>query len=69
MGQDSFRIIPKLTDEVPGVAETEGDSNSKSTQFRRYINELGGIFDVTEISITWKNGEPASVIILSPAVD
>ncbi len=69
VGQDSFRIIPKLTDEVPGVAETEGDSNSKSTQFRRYINELGGIFDVTEISITWKNGEPASVIILSPAVD
>jgi hypothetical protein len=67
--KDSFRIIPKLTDEVPAAADAAAGQNGGSTKFRRYINELGNIFDVTEISITWKNGEPASVIILTQAVD
>ena len=65
--KDSFRMIPKPQDEIP-VAEAS-DKKGRSTKFRRYINELGSIFDVTEISITWKNGEPASVMILTPAVD
>ena len=67
--KDSFRIIPKLTDEGPAAADAAAGQNGGSTKFRRYINELGNIFDVTEISITWKNGEPASVIILTQAVD
>ena len=67
VNKDSFRMIPKPQDEIP-VAEAS-DKKGRSTKFRRYINELGSIFDVTEISITWKNGEPASVMILTPAVD
>ncbi len=67
VNKDSFRIIPKPQDEIP-VAEAS-DKKGRSTKFKRYINELGSIFDVTEISITWKNGEPASVMILTPAVD
>ncbi len=71
IGQDSFRMIPKLNAEVPafsGELELMVD-RGKTMTFTRYINQLGGIFDVTDINITWKNGEDASVILLVPSSD
>ena len=71
VGLDSFRMIPKLNEEVPafsGELELAVDRGRTMT-FTRYINQLGGIFDVTDINITWKNGEDASVIMLIPSSD
>ena len=71
-GQDSRRLIPEgkeLYDSYPGtVLETE-ERAPGIRNWRRYINELGGIYDVTEIPIEWLDGRQATTVLLRVAQD
>lgn len=69
IGADSFRMIPKGVEDLSVLSDNPKTSAEKknSTRFTRYINELGGIFDVSEIFLDSKNGEKMAAIILIPA--
>lgn len=71
-GQDSRRLIPEgkeLYDSYPGtVLETEEPAPG-IRNWRRYIHELGGIYDVTEIPIEWLDGRQATTVLLRVAQD
>ena len=71
IGVDSFRIVPKMTDEVTVLSDNPDVVPEKKlvTRFKRYINQLGGIFDVTEIYLNFRTDEQMAAIILVPAVD
>ena len=44
----------------------EKEDRNKVTNWRKYIDSLVKIVDITEIRIKWLNGEPASVYIVRP---
>ncbi|MBQ6230210.1 MAG: hypothetical protein IJJ74_03730 [Eubacterium sp.] len=44
----------------------DNDDRNKVTNWRKYIESLVKIVDITEIRIKWLNGEPASVYIVRP---
>ena len=62
-GTDSSVIIAHTGGSM-GFGES-GDRN-KVTNWRKYIETLVKIVDITEIKIKWLNGEPASVYIVRP---
>ena len=70
IGADSFRIVPKMTEDLSVLSDNPETSVKKknNSKFTRYINELGGIFDVTEIYLDSKKGEKMAAVILIPAV-
>ncbi len=63
-GMDSARLVPDLRDAREGMSVS---GSSTIGRWRRYINELGGIFDVSEVEMEWADGEPAAVLILRMA--
>ena len=69
IGADSFRIVPKAVEDMSVLSDNPKASEGKknSTKYTRYINVLGGIFDVSEIYLDSKNGERMAAIILIPA--
>ena len=69
VGADSFRIVPKAVEDMSVLSDNPKASEGKknSTKYTRYINVLGGIFDVSEIYLDSKNGERMAAIILIPA--
>ena len=68
VGKDSFRVVPMLDNQYPVIDESESPDEGP-VKFKRYINELGGVFDITETCIEWNDGSPASVLILRTAKD
>ncbi|MCR5214675.1 MAG: hypothetical protein K6E10_09675 [Eubacterium sp.] len=69
VGNNSFSIIPDVKQEFAGLAGIDtayAPKLNRNTRYNRYIDRLGGIFDVTEHQIKWKNGQKVSVIILKP---
>ena len=75
-GINSFSIIPDIKQEYAGLAGIDKAyalKLNKNTRYSRYIDRLGGIYEVSEHQIKWKNGQKVSVFIMkqdtSTAVD
>lgn len=65
LGADSFRIVPRISEEYEGFSGNMKTA-AEPTKFRRYINELGNIYDVTEIRTKWNNKDDADILVLVP---
>ncbi len=71
-GQDSKKLIPDGREEYesyPGTLREDMAPTTGIRKWRRYINQLGGIYDVTEIPIEWLDGRPATTVLLRIATD
>ena len=71
-GQDSKKLIPDGREEYesyPGTLREDMAPTTGIRKWRRYINELGGIYDVTEVPIEWLDGRPATTVLLRIATD
>lgn len=71
-GQDSKKLIPDGREEYesyPGTLREDMAPTTGIRKWRRYINQLGGIYDVTEIPIEWLDGKPATTVLLRVAQD
>ena len=69
-GHDSRRLIPEGREEYesyPGSIHEKQAHQQEIRTWRRYINELGAIYDVTEIPIEWVDGSPATAVLLRKA--
>ena len=66
-GQDSFTMIPNVQDEYEGMNEAMNDAiYNGSEKYKRYIDKLDGIYDVTEYFMTWNDGSKVSVLVMTP---
>ena len=71
-GQDSRKLIPDGREEYesyPGTLREDALLPAGIRKWRRYINELGGIYDVTEIPLEWIDGRKATAVLLRIAQD
>ena len=71
-GQDSRKLIPdgkEIYDSYPGTVLENEAPPTGIRNWRRYIHELGGIYDVTEIPIEWLDCKPATTVLLRVAQD
>ncbi len=72
VGMDSRRIVPEGKEEFesyPSTLHEEAAQSNGVRKWRRYIDELGGIYDVTEIPMEWLDGSPATAVLLRIAQD
>lgn len=71
VGQDSRKLIPAGKEDFEGYPSTlhESEPAQGIRKWRRYITELGGIYDVTEIPVAWVDGTPATAVLLRIAQD
>ncbi len=68
-GQDSRILIPDLKskyEHLEGMRNYDM-TNNKITRWRRYIDSVNDIVDITEIQMEWLNGEPVTFVIMRPA--
>ena len=66
-GQDSFTMIPNVQEEYEGMNEAMNDAiYNGSEKYKRYIDKLDGIYDVTEYFMTWNDGSKVSVLVMTP---
>lgn len=70
-GHDSRELITDLRDKFDNLDGVRKPFITKErvVNWRRYIQKLDDIMDITEISIEWLSGEAASLIILRKAKD
>ncbi len=70
-GHDSRELITDLHDKFDNLDGVRKPfiTKDKVVNWRRYIQKLDDIMDITEISIEWISGEAASLIILRKAKD
>ena len=70
-GHDSRELITDLRDKFDNLDGVRKPFITKErvVNWRRYIQRLDNIMDITEISIEWLSGEAASLIILRKAKD
>lgn len=70
-GHDSRELITDLHDKFDNLDGVRKPfiTKDKVVNWRRYIQKLDNIMDITEISIEWISGEAASLIILRKAKD
>ena len=70
-GHDSRELITDLRDKFDNLDGVRKPFITKErvVNWRRYIQKLDNIMDITEISIEWLSGEAASLIILRKAKD
>lgn len=62
-GEDSRILVPSVQEEFEGYG-TEGADGRSSIEYKRFIDQLGGIYDITETFITWgKEGEVSVLVI------
>lgn len=71
VGTDSKQLIVDLHDRFDDITAMRKPfiTKEKVVKWRKYIEPLGGIMDITEVRIEWLSGEPASLIILHEAKD
>ena len=71
VGRDSREIITDLRDKFDNLDGVRKPFITKErvVNWRRYIQKLDNIMDITEISMEWLSGEAASLIILRKAKD
>jgi hypothetical protein len=71
VGRDSREIITDLHDKFDNLDGVRKPFITKErvVNWRRYIQKLDNIMDITEISMEWLSGEAASLIILRKAKD
>ncbi len=66
-GHDSRRLIPEGREEYesyPGAIHEKEAAPQEIRTWTRYINELGAIYNVTEIPIEWVDGSSATAVLL-----
>lgn len=70
-GKDSRALLTDLHDKFDNIIGMRNNeiTNNKVMKWRRYIDALDAIVDITEIQSEWLNGEPASFIIMRLAQD
>ncbi|MDE6025300.1 MAG: PAS domain-containing protein [Lachnospiraceae bacterium] len=68
---DSCELITDLRDRYDNISGMRKSfiTKNKVTKWRSYIQKLDAIMDITEISMEWLSGQPASLIILREAGD
>lgn len=71
VGHDSRELITDLHDKFDNLDGVRKPFITKErvVNWRRYIQKLDNIMDITEISMEWLSGEAASLIILRKAKD
>ncbi len=71
VGRDSRELITDLHDKFDNLDGIRKPFITKErvVNWRRYIQKLDNIMDITEISMEWLSGEAASLIILRKAKD
>ncbi len=67
VGTDSYRFLPKVSDEYAGYEEKQ--EKKKPVEYKRFIQLLGGNYDVIEHHIEWQQDIDASIVILKPEID
>jgi PAS domain-containing protein len=69
VGQDSRILIPDLKSKYEHLEgmRNQDMTNNKITRWRRYIDSVNDIVDITEIQMEWLNGEPVTFVIMRPA--
>jgi hypothetical protein len=71
VGGNSREIITDLHDRYDDTTGMRKAfiTRDRVNSWRSYIKRFDSIMDITEISIEWLNGEPASLIVLRDAKD
>jgi hypothetical protein len=71
VGGNSREILTDLHDRYDNedVMRKSFITKNKVNVWRSYIKQFDSIMDITEVSIEWLNGEPASLIVLREAHD
>ena len=66
-GKDGYFILPRLTDEFNGLnTENVYGKTSGGIRYKRFIDVLDGIYDVTEATFKWNRTIKATIIIMVP---
>ena len=70
-GGNSKELLTDLHDRFDNISGMRKPfiTNNKVATWRKYIQKLDMIMDITEINIEWLNGEPASLVMLRKAKD
>jgi hypothetical protein len=70
-GGNSREIMTDLHDRYDGedVMRKAFITKNRVNTWRSYIRQFDSIMDITEISMEWLSGEPASLIVLREARD
>lgn len=66
VGQNSYIMIPKVTDKYESFESSSGRTEQKTFKYKRYIDKLDGIYDVRETFINWTDKEEASILVIIP---
>ena len=66
VGQNSYIMIPKVTDKYESFESSAGRTEQKTFKYKRYIDKLDGIYDVRETFINWTDKEEAAVLVIIP---
>ena len=71
VGLDSYRIVPRMTNEVSILSDNPDTVVEKKaySRFTRYIEVMGGIFNVTEIYFKTRSDRQMVAVILHPAAN
>lgn len=71
VGGNSKEILTDLHDRFDNITGMRKPfiTRNKVTSWRSYIQRFDAIMDITEVTMEWINGEPASLIILRRAAD
>ena len=66
-GKDGYFILPRVTDEYNGL-DTENiyGKNLGGIRYKRFIDVLDGIYDVTEVTFKWNRTTKATILIMVP---
>ena len=66
-GENSFMMIPNVKEEFEGMDNKTHDIVHHGKEYyKRYIDKLGGIYDVVEYFTRWRDGEKVAVLIMTP---
>ena len=69
-GTDSYRFLPRIVDELGGYEEkSAGIDKTKKVKYKRFIEKLNGIYDISEHPIEWQEGIDASIVLILPEND
>ena len=67
VGRESYLLIPDVRNEFAGLDGTGAPKlGRKASRYKRYIDRLEGIYDVTEHFLKWRDGQKVSVILMKP---
>ena len=65
--ENSFMMIPNVKEEFEGMETKPHEPVHHGKEYyKRYIEKLGGIYDIVEYFTRWRDGEKVAVLIMTP---